>query len=910
MFRWHSSNCRRPDVVLAGNTPYCGSCDTFADLVHVPEYQPSDESISTRAVTTSMELRWPSSVTYSRKLNASQKTETLGPFNSPIRQIPESLGRKASLERLSAKQRRTDQKEDQAVPNDGYCQLQQKYEFRLLYLPQSSGDTPLHGRLEVADLMDAPSYEALSYTWADEDGNSDRCEIAFFGAYWDCLRITRNCYLALQHLRTTRFLTIWVDAICINQNSVSERSHQVSIMRDIFSKANSVTVYLGRSNGAMDELAEDWFDAFDDETEVLSSIDINPLFKKRYFTRVWVIQEIAVARKISLVYGDHYLDWRLCTRMRGRPEWLRHYGQEDSAKLHQPAKLLDLLDKTSSSSATDARDQVFGILGLLSSSVLRGLVPDYSLSIEEVYTGIASYLILKNRNVEILAYPKSSNIQSLPSWVPDWTITRSKSILNSAPLGTAVDFDGTAWISGRDTLCILLEWFDVGQPRVSLTRLENPARRSRLYGHPRVSFQNGALQIAAWSILEFLEFAHTDSFDFTLPVTSSAGFRWIVRTEQPVDMFHDEVLYIPGCRPYLHVRKHGLGNHYKLIGTCSVGFQCRQLRPTLDISSRGYVHTTDAAQAPVSRFEKDDIDPKMMGAFYGVNYSLIILMEEHLLKGRCGHLVQSQFGSVDAITASQELTQPIDHPDGRSEEYLMGCDYWDTTNGWQATSWEPRPKSEIEGVLQRLTAWQKTELWQMVDKLDCCLTELRSMLLNWGEWCRMRLHLNTELESSKRAVQGPSTYTIQLAIGPRKWCNTGLTPLQDAKQAWRQLTYKLIDQIQATSVIQYPPLAPAEEPWLPAIPNSVTENTIGQWLQDDLRSHFQQFSPPAEFGQDWTSYDFSSVVRSRIAFLDWIEPSWQDFKAVSANLRDVCRCLENFRTFQDGITSLGDIIIM
>ncbi|KAI0182979.1 heterokaryon incompatibility, partial [Xylaria flabelliformis] len=87
-------------------------------------------------------------------------------------------------------------------------------------------------------------YKALSYTWADEEGNSDRCEVLYLGAYQDCLPITRNCYRVLRRFRELRSVTVCVGAICINQDNNKERSHQVNIMREIYSKAESVVVFL------------------------------------------------------------------------------------------------------------------------------------------------------------------------------------------------------------------------------------------------------------------------------------------------------------------------------------------------------------------------------------------------------------------------------------------------------------------------------------------------------------------------------------------------------------------------------------------------------------------------------------------------------------------------------------------
>ncbi|KAK0610839.1 heterokaryon incompatibility, partial [Immersiella caudata] len=58
--------------------------------------------------------------------------------------------------------------------------------------------------------------------------------------------VTRNCFNALKSLRrpdTPR--SLWIDAICINQHDVAERSAQVQIMNSVYSKGSQTVIYLG-----------------------------------------------------------------------------------------------------------------------------------------------------------------------------------------------------------------------------------------------------------------------------------------------------------------------------------------------------------------------------------------------------------------------------------------------------------------------------------------------------------------------------------------------------------------------------------------------------------------------------------------------------------------------------------------
>ncbi len=66
--------------------------------------------------------------------------------------------------------------------------------------------------------------------------------------------ITTNLYAALSRLRCTETVrTLWIDAICINQKDIAEKSFQIELMRDIYSSAEEVSMWLGEPNLTPDE---------------------------------------------------------------------------------------------------------------------------------------------------------------------------------------------------------------------------------------------------------------------------------------------------------------------------------------------------------------------------------------------------------------------------------------------------------------------------------------------------------------------------------------------------------------------------------------------------------------------------------------------------------------------------------
>lgn len=94
--------------------------------------------------------------------------------------------------------------------------------------------------LRTADVENLPGYYSLSYAWGDW---TDLCHILLNGVSFN---VTRNLEAALRRLRqSTESRLFWIDMLCINQDSVEERSHQVNLMQLIYSGAQEVFLWLG-----------------------------------------------------------------------------------------------------------------------------------------------------------------------------------------------------------------------------------------------------------------------------------------------------------------------------------------------------------------------------------------------------------------------------------------------------------------------------------------------------------------------------------------------------------------------------------------------------------------------------------------------------------------------------------------
>jgi len=113
---------------------------------------------------------------------------------------------------------------------------------------------PLSGTLRTVSLDQNTSFSTLSYCWGP-DSQSPSQNITCAGHE---IPITQNCHDALSTLSSHfKVQTIWVDAICINQNDDPEKGLQIPLMKDIYGKAKRVYIWLGNGTEMSDE-ALDW----------------------------------------------------------------------------------------------------------------------------------------------------------------------------------------------------------------------------------------------------------------------------------------------------------------------------------------------------------------------------------------------------------------------------------------------------------------------------------------------------------------------------------------------------------------------------------------------------------------------------------------------------------------------------
>ncbi|KAI1345867.1 heterokaryon incompatibility protein-domain-containing protein [Xylaria sp. FL0043] len=116
-----------------------------------------------------------------------------------------------------------------------------KRDIRTLQLLPGNGAENISVNIRVQDLDDpSTSYICLSYVWGTEVASE------FIQADTTMIEVTANLLDCLRHLRSTEsIIVLWVDAVCINQGDLQEKSAQVAMMGDIYSRCSTVCCWLG-----------------------------------------------------------------------------------------------------------------------------------------------------------------------------------------------------------------------------------------------------------------------------------------------------------------------------------------------------------------------------------------------------------------------------------------------------------------------------------------------------------------------------------------------------------------------------------------------------------------------------------------------------------------------------------------
>jgi len=306
-------------------------------------------------------------------------------------------------------------------------------QIRLLRVKDAVGDG-IRGSLEVYELASAPSFEAMSYRWGEPNkSHTITIEEETGGRPGGAtLAVTQSAYELLQQQQSSAEKPyIWIDSICINQADEAEKTRQVRIMGDIYSQASRVVIWLGHAPDAdiawwffgkmlvehEKKIPQDLLDAANLGIKELGG-DQHPgwralvsMLTNSYWWRVWIVQEIVLARHVVICYGGFSWGWdafaeiisELTNKKNGLLQKLdisvgmamtpgHAIGQICSInrlrRRYRRGTRLSLaeivLDFRSSQASLD-KDHVFGFHGISSDAQNPALLPDYSKSALQVF---------------------------------------------------------------------------------------------------------------------------------------------------------------------------------------------------------------------------------------------------------------------------------------------------------------------------------------------------------------------------------------------------------------------------------------------------------------------------------------------------------------------------------------------
>jgi Heterokaryon incompatibility protein (HET) len=373
-----------------------------------------------------------------------------------------------------------------------YTRLQSNH-IRLLKVRVEASTGILVCEFETRELGDSRElYTAVSYCWGDPTPTS---RLLFKNGSYSPL--TNSATEILRYVvACDQESYFWIDQICINQSDLVEKAAQVALMGDIFASSLRVIVWLGigdeKSEKALElgeqlfgliakgeDLTKEKIESLVPTSEMNSPWDaLIDFLWNPWFNRLWVMQEVVMAPAGSQGgYGSNGVNLatkglefsfdRLATvvneieenenlahllvdkgkhlhrleRMNRTPhgvlaiQHFRHFRSQKSRV--EEVNLQHALYRSSNFQASDARDQVYAVVGMTSDVREPALYPNYQARPEEVYSNFTAFLFNREDYPFLLHQAGigwSRKLPDLPSWVPDFSCsTDTKNLLYKYP---------------------------------------------------------------------------------------------------------------------------------------------------------------------------------------------------------------------------------------------------------------------------------------------------------------------------------------------------------------------------------------------------------------------------------------------------------------------------------------------
>lgn len=312
---------------------------------------------------------------------------------------------------------------------------------RVVVYPQSTSHCNLPAfKLVVKSLSDHVEYSALSYAWGQDLSVKS---IVINGTR---VEVRANLANILVHISpATPFL--WIDALCINQDDVIERNHQVMQMGSIYKQAREVIVWIGDKadqgveNHADILIPDIGFDfvkklaglqkdlmckssgadvTIENDGLLLGAelVSLDRLCRRPYWNRLWIVQEVLLAKDLVICWSNKHspglrsVTWAEWSRARHILEDFRSslaLSWDRKLKIKVIEAILEsapanfdrlretgnqkwpfnsLLEKFSSSECQVQADKIYGLLGIVSDPELCNFPVDYARPLFDTYVKI------------------------------------------------------------------------------------------------------------------------------------------------------------------------------------------------------------------------------------------------------------------------------------------------------------------------------------------------------------------------------------------------------------------------------------------------------------------------------------------------------------------------------------------
>jgi hypothetical protein len=344
-------------------------------------------------------------------------------------------------------------------------------EIRILHILPGQSNQQIQCRLDHVKLQDQPQYTALSYAWGDTTREQQKITIRDYETRDSILQVGENLHCALLALRSPdKEHTFWIDAICIDQKNDVEKTIQLLLMKDIYSRAAKVLIWLGSaaddSDYVMEFLAQRTVPG--DERFMTA---FTKILQRSWFRRTWVIQEFSLNPSPPLIKCGFVdpISWEVFEEMCVRfPLFLKQIGEalRASMSLHDEFELMNSLSHLESQyraehlhylcknrdsyqapesilseeplirhislkivwgkefEVSNPVDRVYGHVGLMTESQVQTLQVDYSKSVRQVYQDAVWTSIVQDKTPflyfnYLCPLAVGQNPHNLASWVPD-----------------------------------------------------------------------------------------------------------------------------------------------------------------------------------------------------------------------------------------------------------------------------------------------------------------------------------------------------------------------------------------------------------------------------------------------------------------------------------------------------------